>query len=114
MGEEHRGSSGGGVAMLVVAILGGLLIVGCLGGVLVLAGGWFYARSAAEDMQMQAMEAQDRVRLDMERANREVQEAHEKIRQEVEGIKLPEVAPHATPPETTPVPGSPGEEAKKE
>ncbi|MFN0020633.1 MAG: hypothetical protein ACKVP0_20435 [Pirellulaceae bacterium] len=33
MGEENRGSSGGGTVMIVLAILGGILVVGCCGGI---------------------------------------------------------------------------------
>ena len=52
MGEENRGSSGGGTAMIVIAILGGVLVVGCCGGVVTmgLLGilGW-----RTQDVQMQ-------------------------------------------------------------
>jgi hypothetical protein len=41
MGEQNRGSSGGGTGMIVVAILGGILVFGCCGGAVVLGLGAF-------------------------------------------------------------------------
>jgi hypothetical protein len=53
MGEENRGSSGGGTAMMVVAILGGLFVFGCCGGAVVLGlgGGLVWVRSTPVQMQ---------------------------------------------------------------
>ncbi|MGI8979149.1 MAG: hypothetical protein ACR2FY_07985 [Pirellulaceae bacterium] len=56
MGEENRGSSGSGTVMIVVAILGGILLLGCCGGVLVLGAGMFYVGSEVQDAQMQLEE----------------------------------------------------------
>ena len=55
MGEEHRGSSEGGTAMMMVAILGGLLVFGCCAGAVVLGlgGSVMWLWSAPMDLQMQ-------------------------------------------------------------
>src|SRR4051812_38098987 len=59
MGEENRGSSGGGTAMIVVAILGGILLVGCCGGVVAvgLGGALVWNRSVPMSMQSPPMSA---------------------------------------------------------
>jgi hypothetical protein len=46
MGEDNRGSSESSTVLIVVAILGGILLVGCLGGVAVV-GGLFWVRTEA-------------------------------------------------------------------
>lgn len=47
MGEENRGSSESSTVLIVVAILGGILLVGCLGGVAVVGAGLLWVRSEA-------------------------------------------------------------------
>src|SRR6185369_17169642 len=107
MGEENRESSGGGTAMIVIAILGGILLLGCCGGIAVLLGGsWFYARSAVQEAQMEAIEAQDQARQNFEKASVDMK----KLREE---IKVPEAPPVPPPPEIAPVP-APTTEEKKE
>lgn len=56
MGEENRGSSGSSTVMIVVAILGGLLLVGCCGGLVVLGLGssLFLARPAPQNIPVAA------------------------------------------------------------
>ncbi len=45
MSEEKQGSSGSSTAMIVVAILVGILLVGCCGGALLLGAGALFAHS---------------------------------------------------------------------
>lgn len=47
MGEDNRGSSESNTVLIVVAILGGILLVGCLGGLAVVGAGLFWVRSEA-------------------------------------------------------------------
>jgi len=108
MGEENRESSGSGTAMIVIAILGGILLLGCCGGIAVVLGGsWFYARSAVQEAQIEAMEARDQARKNFEKASAEM----EKMREE---IKIPETLLVPPPPEIAPVPTPPGGDEKKE
>ncbi len=114
MGEENRESSGSGTTLLVIGIVAVVLLVPCCGGVVLLGGGWFFARSAAQEMRMEEMEVQDRARQDFEKSSNEMQEAKEKIRQEIEGIKFPDAPPDVPPPEIAPVSEPPAVEEKKE
>ena len=108
MGEENRESSGSGTAMIVVAILGGILLLSCCGGIAVALGGtFFYARSAAQEAQMEAMDMQEQARQNFEKSSADM----EKMREE---IKSPEAPPVAPPPEIAPVPTPPAGEEKKE
>ena len=54
MGEENRSSSGSSTAMIVMAILGGILLVGCCGGVVAvgLGGTLLWSRSVPMEMQV--------------------------------------------------------------
>ena len=118
MGDENRGSSGSSTAMLVVGIVGGLFLVACCGGILVLFGaGFFMARSAARDAQMEVMEAQEAIQRDIQKAseeslkaNQEFQKAMDDLNKELEKVKIPDEAlrplPDLNPP---PPPGDDGE-----
>ena len=53
MGEENRGSSGSSTVMIVVAILGGILLLGCCGGVAVIGAGALWVRSEVREVQTQ-------------------------------------------------------------
>lgn len=57
--SEERGSSGSSTALIVMAILGGILLVGCCGGVVVLGMGsmLWVGSSQPMDLQMQAIDA---------------------------------------------------------
>ena len=94
--------------MIVIAILGGILLLGCCGGIAVVLGGsFFYARSAVKEAQMEAIEAQDQARQNFEKASADM----EKLREE---IKVPEPPPIPPPPESAPVATPPAGEDKKE
>ena len=51
MGEENRGSSESSTVLIVVAILGGILLVGCLGGLVVVGAGLLWVRAEADVVQ---------------------------------------------------------------
>jgi len=51
MGEEDRGSSGGGTMVIVLAILAGILVLGCCGGVVVFGLGFVFWASPSADIQ---------------------------------------------------------------
>jgi len=57
MGEENRGSSSGGTMVIVLAILAGILVVGCCGGVVVfgLGSAFLWARHDVQVIQDEAM-----------------------------------------------------------
>lgn len=103
MGEEDRGSSGGSTATIVVVILGVLLLLGCsCGGIIVGVSLFVYSRAAQED--------------EMERAvrERELKNMGEKIRQDMEAIKVPMTPPLVPMPQTAPDPEFPRLEEKQE
>ena len=72
MGEENRGSSGSSTAMIVVAILVGLLLVGCCGGIVVIGAGGLWMRS---ELQVAPDPVESPIR--------------EKLRQDMDSIKVP-------------------------
>ena len=99
MGEENRGSSGGGTAMMVVAILGGLLVFGCCGGAVVLGlGGSLVWVRSAQEVQMQPPHAPMPVQVDPQ-----VTKAMEELNKDLEPLKI-------TPEDGTTKPVEPGSE----
>ena len=96
--------------MIVVAILGGLLLVGCSCGGIILGGSFFLYRSA-ESVQMEAVRARDEAQLDMDEANQEMQKFKDQMKQDMEAIKIPEGPPLVPPPETAPDSSPPPAEA---
>ena len=125
MGEENRGSSGSGTGMMVVAILGGILLVGCCGGVVVLGLGssFIWVRSSAPDVQMQpplapvptqvapeVTKALDDLNKDMEPLKITPDEGKPTAPIEP-GSEKSDVAPS---PGTEAIPAEPGTEEKKE
>ena len=118
MGEEHRASSGSGTAMIVIAILGGLLLVGCCGGAVVI-GGVFMFATVAKDAQMEAVKAQDVARdaqMEVLKAQDQAEKEFEAAKQEMEksemeGIKVPNDI--RTDSAATPAPAFPDEAEKK-
>ena len=103
MGEENRGSSGGGTVMVVLAILGGVLVVGCCGGIVAVGLlGTLAWRSEASPAQMQ-MQPPLAVPTIPELAP-EVTKALDDLNKEMEPLKI-------APEDPTPsVPGEPGSE----
>ena len=102
MGEENRGSSGGSTVMIVLAILGGVLVVGCCGGIVAvgLLGNLAWRSAPPQRMQMQPPLA---VPTAPELAP-EVTKALDDLNKEMEPLKI-------TPEEATPsVPREPGSE----
>ena len=95
--KDENQSSGSGVMMIVLAVLGGLLLVGCCGGVIVVGGGMVFYRARA--VEMEAMEVQDQNRAEFERARSEMEE---KLRQDMEAIKIPDAPPAILPAESVP------------
>src|SRR5436190_8188886 len=110
MGEENRGSSGGGTMMIVLAILAGILVLGCCGGVVVigLGGTFFWARSDMKVIQDQSMmqpmvappemqEAIDKMEKDLQPLNIEAEDVDASARTELPAIptelKKPEPGP---------------------
>lgn len=81
MGEENRGSSGGGTALLVIGIVAVLSLVLCCGG-LTVGAGLFWTRSAVHQ-EMQAVEAQQRAQQDMQKAMQEMSK-------QIEPLKVPD------------------------
>ena len=78
MGEENRGSSGSDTSMFVVAILGGLLLLGCCGGLVVLGlvvlglgGGRFWSRPAPQ--QFAPVASPPAVQMQMEEMTKELE-----------------------------------------
>ncbi len=84
MGEENRGSSGSSTAMIVIAILGGLLVVGCCGGVLVMGLG-LIRLSVRQDFENVVHEQATEV---VESAP-EVQKALDEMHKELEPLQIP-------------------------
>jgi hypothetical protein len=72
MGEENRGSSGSSTALIVVAILGGILLIGCCGGLVVMGAGAIWARTELRNMPQACPRKCEwmRLRLRQCRANR--------------------------------------------
>jgi hypothetical protein len=105
MGEENRGSSGGGTAMIVVAILGGFLLIGCCSGVVALGVGFFMAGTVVRDTAREV----DRAKLEAIQAREEFDKIDQKVREEVEAIKVFDEPGGNPPPESAPVPGLPPE-----
>ncbi len=101
MSEGKHGSSGGGTAVIVIAILGGLLLVGLSCGGIILGAGFFLYRSA-ENVQMEAVRVRDEAQLDMEEANQEMKKLQDQMKKEMDAIKIPEGTPLVPPPETAP------------
>jgi hypothetical protein len=102
MGEENRGSSGGGTVMIVLAILGGVLVVGCCGGIVAvgLLGTLAWKSSPPPQMQMQPPLAVPTA----PQLAPEVTKALDDLNKEMEPLKI-------APEETTPsLPGEPGSE----
>jgi hypothetical protein len=100
MGEENRESSGGGTTMIVVAILGGILAVGCCGGVVTLGlGGLLWSRAEPMNLRMQPpMAAPVAVEVAPE-----VSKALEELNKDLEPLKI---EPGGENPEVVPPPGS--------
>jgi len=115
MKDENQGS-GSGVMMIVLAVLGGLLLVGCCGGVVVLGGGMVFLR--ARTVEAEVMKAQEQAQGEFNRATSKMEEANEKLRQDLEAIKIPEsppgvLLPESVPPPETPPPAFPEEKEKE-
>jgi type II secretory pathway component PulJ len=97
MGEENRGSSGGGTALLVIGIVAVLSLVLCCGG-LTVGAGVFWTRSAVHQ-EMQAVEAQERAQQNMQKAMQEMSKQIERV--EIPDNTLTPPLPSApSPPET--------------
>ena len=96
--------------MIVIAILGGLLLVGCCGGVVVI-GGFFMVGTVARDAQMEALNAQDQAQQQFEAAKQEMERSNENI----EGMRVPNDLPNNFPPlpVVPPAPAFPDEAEKK-
>ena len=116
MGEENRGSSGGGTVMIVLAMLGGVLVVGCCGGVVAVGLlGTLAWKSTSSPAQMQ-MQPPPVVQTPPELAP-EVTKALDSLNKELEPLKI---APEDTTPSVPEEPGSekpegvPPPEEKKE
>ncbi len=84
MGEENRNSSGS-TAMIVVAILGGILLIGCCGGIVVIGAGGLWMRS---ELQVAPDPVDSPIR--------------EQLRHDMDSIKNPDAAPLVPPPELKP------------
>lgn len=87
MGEENRGSSGGGTVMIVLAILGGVLVVGCCGGVVAVGLLGTLAWSSAPSPQMQMQPPSGPVIVPSE-LSPEVAKALDDLNKEREPIKI--------------------------
>jgi hypothetical protein len=61
MSSDHRESSGGSTVLIVFAILGGILLLGCCGGTVVI-GSIFMIGTKAQDVQFQPVQAESIVR----------------------------------------------------
>jgi hypothetical protein len=93
MGEENRASSGGSTATIVVVILGVLLLIGCsCGGIIVGVSLFVYSRAASEE------------EMEREFRDRELKDMGERIRQDMEAIKIPLAPPLVPAPQTAPDP----------
>jgi hypothetical protein len=111
---EERSGSGSSVAMIIVAVLGGLALVVCCGGVaLVGVGMLFYRAARAEQEVMRAQDQADRARMEFNEANKAIEEANAKLRQEMEGLKLPDPLSLPLPPNSVPPAGTPPAEPEK-
>lgn len=96
--SEERGSSGTGTVMIVVAILGGLLLVGCCGGLAVVGAAFFSYRSAV-DVEMEVMRAQETSQQSLQKAQSEVDE---RMGQELESLRIPVEPSVVQPPDSAP------------
>jgi hypothetical protein len=94
MGEENRGSSGGNTALIVIGIVAVVLLIPCCGVVALFGTGFFMARSAVQDVQMEMIKAQEEVKQAnqemMMKNNEEFEKTRDQIEKEIEGIKIPE------------------------
>ena len=102
MGEENRGSSGSSTAMIVIAILGGVLLLVSCGGIAVVGGGVLFYRSARN------------VEMEVQRSSQEMRKASDEMSEKLhQEMKLPEAPPNVPLPEIAPGP-APSPEEKKE
>lgn len=93
MGEEDRGSgSGSSTLMIVLAILAGILILGCCGGVVAVGlGGFVLVRS-------QPVPAPPQVIMQSAPTSPDVQEALDKVQEDLQPLKVPEPVEGPQPP----------------
>jgi hypothetical protein len=113
MGEENRGSSGSGTVMIVVAILGGILLVGCCGGVIALGlGSVMWVRTTPMEVQMQPPLPPIRVetQLDPPMSVEDVSKELETQRSEPESV----ISPDSSVPAVEPPPAEAAPAEKKE
>jgi hypothetical protein len=96
--SDERSSSGSSVAMVLVAFLGGLLLVGCCGGVVVI-GARFLALQSARDMEFKVRKAQETSRQSLEKAQSEMRE---KMIQDTEATRIAEQSSAVQPPGSVP------------
>ncbi len=115
MGEENRSSSGSSTMMIVLAILGGVLVVGCCGGIVAvgLLGTLAWESSASPQMQMQPPIAAPVYNDPLPEVSRSLDDMNkdaEMLKTEPESVTSPESAV----PAVEPPPADPALDEKKE